>query len=294
MSPFPAHAFDWTPDTTRYLSDPAFLPGQWQVESLSQYEYSNHNETWKNLAGAKTEHYFDVGNKLSQSFFLGLTDRLRLSGSADYSASRSKYNYYGTQPTFESSDHAFSDPSFGLTYRAIDQRSSPISVDGSLRYTPAVNSGTGQTEYVEVAVSREMKSATILGFVAATHYDSYSTPDVFSATTQSVGSSWLYNVGIDTQLRLSRRCDVNSGFSININANRSYSNAALGNAFLDEHGASFEPYVTLLFQIVPNRAVAGLQYEHDFIGDDHRSGSFNGTWTDQAENIYTANLRLLF
>lgn len=292
--PVAGHAFDWTPDTTRYLSDPSFLPDDGQVESLSQSEYANLNETWKYLSTTKTEHHFELRSTVSQSFFYGVTDRLRLSGSADYSASRSKDTYYGAQPTFESSHHGFSNPTFGVDYRAIDQRTAPVSVDGFVSYTPAVNQNTAQSGTAEVAVSYEMRSATIYGYASAGYHAPSTTIDAFDGTIRSVNGGWGYTAGVDSQLRLTGRWAVNTGVSINTGTNQTDTDSGNNTAYLDRFDPTVNSYITLLVQIVPNRAVAGLRYQHDFIGDDHRSGSFNGTWTDQAEDFYSVNLRLLF
>lgn len=292
--PVAGHALDWTADTTRYLSDPSFLPYKGQIESLSEYEYFNLNETWKNQSGASTEHAFNYGHSFSQSFFYGITDRLRLSAAADYAADWTKYSYYGAQSSFITYNEGFSNPSLGLTYRAIDQRRSPISLDGTLQYTPAVQSYSAQSAFAEFAVSRETKSATIRGFADATYRGSYSTLDAFNGGTRDVSSSWSYGLGLDSQLRLSRRWAVNSGLAVSTNTGETNTNAAANVDYLDKHDPSVEAYLAAFFDIVPNKAVVGLRYEHDFLGDDHRSGTTNGTWTDQARDSYAVNLRLLF
>ena len=47
LCPIASWAFDLSPDTTRHLSDPSFLPNKGQLESVTSYSYGNTNEDWR-------------------------------------------------------------------------------------------------------------------------------------------------------------------------------------------------------------------------------------------------------
>jgi hypothetical protein len=291
--PVAGWAIDLTPDPSWYLSDPAALTLKGRIESLSAFAYSETNETWENLSGVKSEHFLNANDQVTQTFFYGITDRLQIGAAANWSNSHDTYTYTAS-PTFESSKSGFGNPTFGATYRIVEQGRSPVSVDGTLQYSPAIGSDTGAAEYGKIAVSRKMKSLTIQEYVSAKYYEAYDTVDEFNESTRSDGSYWDYQLGTATQLRLSDHWAINSGFAINFNSNQSNADATSHFAYTDRHDSSVEPYVGIQYEIMPNRMIVGIEYEHDFIGDDHRSGTNNGMWTDQSRDFYAANLRLLF
>ncbi len=51
-----AWGLDLTPDTTRYLSDPSFLPPKGHVYSNTTYDYSSTDRVWQFNPGTTNEH----------------------------------------------------------------------------------------------------------------------------------------------------------------------------------------------------------------------------------------------
>jgi hypothetical protein len=290
--PVTGWAFDWTPDTTRYLSDPSFLPMKGQIESFSSLSYNNINEYWRDLSGNKTEHYFSKGDTYTQYFYYGITDRLRISGSADLTERKNKFTFYGNRPEIENSTHNYSNPTFDLTYRAIEQTASPVSVDAAIFYTPPATANNSQSVGGSLFINKETKSLTIQGNTGIRFNDSYKFTNITNGESISSGFNWAYFVGITSQLRLSQRWAVNSGATMNMATSQSSVNSGAG--FSDRYDSSLTPYIALEYHVIPNKAVIGLEYSHGFIGDDTRSGAFNGTWTNQSSDAYSLHLNLLF
>ena len=282
--PAAAWAFDWTPDTTRYLSDPSFMPDAGQLYSMTSLSNSTVNEDWRYISGAKTQHYLGLGDSASQDFAYGITDRLMVSGAAEYTVTRNKDTYLNFQPD-ESTTHNVSNPTFAVDYRMIDQRSAPVNVDGKVLYVPSIVSNGVQSGGGEVFVSREWRSLTLQGF-AATHY--------YNPTNGKTTNYWDYYAGLEDQLRLAPRWAVNSGLQIVKRSGFEFDNQSTGIAYTSRQDSSVLPYIALQYHLYPNRIVVGVQYEHEFVGDDHYNGSYHGTWTNNSDNIIALHLRMLF
>ena len=284
LCPAKLWAFDLSPDTTRYLSDPSFLPNKGQLESVTTYSYGNTNEDWRRISGVVGQHYLGISNSANQGFYYGITDRLRIGGSASYSETKDKDTYLNGSPN-ENTSYGFSNPNFNLTYRAIDQVSAPVSVDGLVYYTPGIVQNGSQSGGSEILVSREMKSLTVQVFGGANYFD---------PTDSAFSSNWQYFGGIADQLRISPHWAVNFGTDFTKSTGYRYNNLTTGIAYTEHHDFNSQPYATLQYAIYPNRIVVGAKYSHDFIGDGHRMGYYNGTWTNMSNDTYSLILRILF
>jgi hypothetical protein len=142
--PAPAQAVDLTPDTTRYLSDPSFLPAEGQIYSETTYSHADRSEDFKFADGFRSEHHSSGTDRYSQTFGYGVTDRLSLSASGSYSDAQDHYSFAdGGSSSPRRSD--FDNPSFAITYRAIEQTDSPVSVDVKGSYSPAAVGQTSQS-----------------------------------------------------------------------------------------------------------------------------------------------------
>jgi hypothetical protein len=297
-------ALDWSPDPTWSFSDIASLLPEGRIESGSAFAYQSFGGDWHGGVGAN-EHYSAASSVYTQELSYGITDRLEVGISGDYSRMRTQYTFTEGQPGFQSSSHRFGNPVIGATYRIIDQKAGPVSIDGTVEYSPSLWSNDSEAgfEFGEIAVSRRMKSITVQGFADAEYIDDNMYNDFFSTTTIHSSPYWAYRLGAQSQMRFLSSWAVNSGFAATFIPYRSYgvryNPTGTQAAYTDLPDPSVETYVALQYTIVPDRAVLGIQYQHNFVGDDHLSGysgigAVSGTWTNQAENVFSVSARLLF
>src|ERR1700753_4380921 len=68
-----AFALDDTPDTTRIVSDPIYLPMQSQFYGASSYKWSSATDDVFDASGARTASTQSTGNSLAQQFQYGIT-----------------------------------------------------------------------------------------------------------------------------------------------------------------------------------------------------------------------------
>jgi hypothetical protein len=284
--PSTGRAVDLSPDTTRYLSDPSFLPLEGQVYSETSYAHVDVSGDFTTVAGFKAEHFSSNVDRINQDFAYGITDRLTLSASAAYRFDSQHYTTpFGGSSSLENDD--FENPTFGVTYRAIDQSESPVSLDLAASYSPAAVDATSQSGGVSLFVNRELKFLTIQGEASVSYVDAYNGRETQFATDHD--GYWNYLVGLRSQVRLTDRFAVNSGVTYSNSTDIKYD----GGAFRDSTDGTWSPYVALSYAVVPNRVDVAFEYDHDFIGDEHRSGGINGTWSN-SDNLYAVHLRLLF
>lgn len=284
-------AVDFTPDTTRYLSDPSFLPLQGQIFSETSYAHTDRTADFKFSNGATNEHLSGNGDHYSQSFAYGITDRLSVSAGGSYSDTTQHYSFAFGSP-FSVGSSQFDNPSFAITYRAIEQVDSPVSLDVKTSYSPAAVDQTSQSGQIALFVNRELKLLTIQGEFGATYTDQYDGRQTSTATDH--GGFWSYLAGLRTQARLTDRFAVNSGVIWSKNSDISYE----GQFFRDSSDGTWSPYVSLTYAVIPDHVDLTFEYDHDFVGDDHRTfsgaGFGNGKWANADENLYAVHLRLLF
>jgi len=110
MAPAAAQAFDLTPDTTRNLSDPAFLPLKGQLSGETSYSYVDVSEDRVLPHGGISPYYSRRDDYIGQHLSVGLTDRLSVNASINFQERRAKdtysygtydYNYVGPSPPVE-------------------------------------------------------------------------------------------------------------------------------------------------------------------------------------------------
>ncbi len=283
--PGTGRAVDLTPDTTRYLSDPSFLPLEGQIYSETTYSHTDRTEDFQPSHFPGQEHLSASTDSGIQYFSYGVTDRLSVNASGSYEG---QSGHYSDGSATTRSD--FNNPSFGLIYRALDQTDSPVSVDVSGFYSPSAVSGQSQSGGGTVFVSRETKFATIQGYVGATYIDQYSSDTSVFAPHDGY---WNYTAGLRSQIRLTDRFAINSGVAFSKESDTTYE----GGYFRDSPDGTWTPSVELDYAILPGKVDVAFQYQHSFIGDDHRSSPDyygpNGKWTNNDENFYEVHLRLL-
>jgi len=178
LAGFPAtgHAIDLTadltPDTTRYLSDPSFLPLEGQIYSETVYSHTDQHQVLEIIGGPTQARFAASGDHYSQTFDYGISDRFSILGSATYSDTKNTASFQFGPPSSEST-HEFENPTFAATYRALEQIESPVSLDVRASYSPATSNNLSQSGQVALFVNRETKFLTIQGEFGATYIDSY-------------------------------------------------------------------------------------------------------------------------
>lgn len=282
--PVPVLAFNWSPDTTRYLSDPSFIPKKKQLESQSVYSYSRETTDGINTSGVKSAEGSGTTNAVAEELRYGVTDRLTVGLSGSWSATNGKYKYSnGYEETVQS--YGLTNPEASLSYRLIEQGKNPVSVDSRIFYTRNFRRDTFQREGGSFAVSREMVSLTLRGEAGLTHNDSYNGDAVIDA-------NWLYFGRVESQLRFSKRWALNSGITFSQATSQSYQTNDHVTDY--SYGVNIEPHVGVEYHLKENRAVLGLNYAHGFIGDESQSGYNNGTWANRSMDTVSLHLRMLF
>ena len=123
----PSH---FAPITDRILADPTFLPLKGQVLGNTVYSYTEFREIENNAAGQKRFSEVERGNHFSQYLSYGVTDRLSIRASEEYTTSNDKERLVsGTTSRVDYS--GFTNPVFGMTYRVLDQTQVPFLWDVS-------------------------------------------------------------------------------------------------------------------------------------------------------------------
>jgi hypothetical protein len=289
----PVWALDFTPDTTRYLSDPSFLPLQGQLYSETIYSRASRDEDWRPAGGRINEHYSADTNSYGQRFRYGLSDRLSVGASASYTDTNEHYTYL-FRPRSNLDKSQLDSPTFSMTYRAIDQTDNPMSVDVEASVSPGIVDNEPRSSTVALFANRELGSVTIQGEGGAEYWSSYTTSHTLSGTPTNISSQWGYFLGARSQLRLTRGWAINSGIVYNKDLRNSLSQPAFGASYSNSAVATVTPFVTLCYDLIPGRFNLAFEYDHNFIGDESQGGSSNGAWIKQSRNLYAAHIRLLF
>jgi hypothetical protein len=299
-APICACAADVTADATPYVSDPSFLPRQGEFYTETSYDYVTRDEDWRPGGGVITEHYTANSNTFLQQIQYGITNRLSVGGYGSYADTSEQFNYT-FQPSTEVDVSRFNNPTFNATYRALEQFESPVSVYVEALFSPAIVANAPGSGGINVFVNRELRFATsrgemgltLQGEIGASDDNAYTTSNPLNGVASDVTGQWNYFLAERSQLRLTQRWAINSGVVYSKDLGDS-EQAAAGETYVIDSGTTVAPYVALVYAIVPSRANLALEYDHDFIGDDYRSGAINGTWTNQSQNIYELELFLRF
>ena len=287
--PLTAFAQDLTPDSTRYLSDPNFLPYATQI-----YGYTDYTHTWTNgdafnAASAQTSAFHVNTDTLSQFLSYGITDDLEVNAAIHYDPdSQRKIDYVtGAQSTLTSS--GVSDPSFGADWRALDQRSFPVNLDLFGSYTPNwVNSdsatpdadGTvargGQSGILGAALGYETRQFSIRGAFNANLYGHSDTLNLENNDTLRTDGYTDYMLSLMTQTRLDPMFSVNAGIDHTFATNQNAFNTVTGISHLTEPGDTTALHAALNYNLVPDTAVISATYTHDFYDNSQSVYAFSG------------------
>jgi len=299
--PMSAWALDAIPDNTPYISDPSFLPRQGEIYSETTYAYSTRDQDWQPSGGAVDEHYSANSNSYIEQVEYGITNRLSVGGQGSYADTAEHYNYSFRSAT-DADTNRFNNPTFNLTYRAINQLESPVSVYVEALFAPGIVDNAPHSAGVDLYVNRELSFPTAQGHIGLTiqgelgtsYDDAYTTNNPLSGIASDITGYWSYLFAARSQLRLTHRWAINSGVVYSRDLSNSVISPGVGDAYVAAPTTTVAPYAALVFGIVPNRVNLALEYHYEFIGDDHHSGASSGTWIDQSQSVYEMDLFLRF
>jgi hypothetical protein len=277
MFPLAAAAYDFTPITDRILSDPAFLPLRGQVYGESSYDYSDTQSQNFNAGGANLSSTGRSLNTLRQTLAFGVTDRLSFDVSEAYGFSGN-----GTITTpggvRSNGQSGWEDPSFGLTYRLIDQKEQPFILDFFGHYSPDAFSSRvaidgqdatvargGDSADFGLAIARETRFFTIRGSVTANYYGSSTQQTAsFVRGFANTSSYWAPSLGLQTQTRLTDRLSANVNASYTFNGSPTVSNNLPYLFHTEDIGDTADVGVSLNYHLIPNKLVGSVNYIHTF------------------------------
>lgn len=308
-----AQSFDFTPYNTHILSDPAFLPLAGQLEGVTSYAYANtHGTSFDDVTGAKLFDLRRWSDAFTQSLMYGITDDLSLNAQVDYDPFFETKHEFATGGETVRKESGFTDPSFGVTWRALDQAAQPVNLDLFASYSPDwvdaraatnVEDGTlgrgGREGSVGAALSEVMRSFTLYGSFAANFVGRTDVDNPVTAAQVATQSHTDYVLALDTQTRFTEALSLNAGVAHTWQADLSVLNSNVDIGHTRVVGDATNLHVALNYQLVPNALVASLTYGHDFLQDSHNifppgSGIDNTSLRDRSADIYGAKLSYAF
>jgi hypothetical protein len=303
-----AQTFDFTPYSGRILSDPAYLPLAGQFEGVTSYDFRDARGISFDATGAEQFKLHQWAQEFTQDVQYGVLDDLTIGGSVQYDPfSEAKHDLVAGGETVRRSS-GWADPSFNVTWRALDQDVQPVNLDLFASYSPdwidaqaATNQddGTiargGQAGTIGVALSHVTRSFTIYGSFAADLLGRQRIDNPRTDAFSSIGSRTSYTLALNTQTRFNDVLSLNAGASHVWNDNAQVFNSATDLAHLNEPGDVTDVHVALNYHIVPNMVVASLTYAHDFADDNHNifptvASVNDNSLQNRDANIYGAKL----
>lgn len=275
VMPLCAQAQDWTPSGERILSDPTYLPLQGQFFGDTAYGYERGDGDIFDATGAHAATTRHTQNTIRQNFAYGLTDALSLNLGIGYGFAG--HNRVESANGLTTNDQSgWEDPTLGATYRLLDQRNHPVSLDIMGEYSPDVfqsrnatpsRDGTlargGSETDLGVGLGRETRIFTIRGVFFDKYFGASSTFNPNSGGTAQTASYWVPSVGVQTQTRFTNRLSANVGADYNFNGSPRVVSAA-GAPHIAQLGDYQTVNVSLNYHFIPNRLVGSVNYHHTF------------------------------
>jgi hypothetical protein len=272
-----ALALDDTADTTRIVSDPLYLPLQGQIYGATSYRWSSATQDNFDSGGLHTGSAQITGNALNQQFQYGILDNLalRLDWGYDW---RSVSRHLVPSGTIVRSSSGWTDPTFGITWRAIDQSGGgPFSLDLRADYSPdafpaknatPVEEGTvargGQAADLGLTLGHQTRDFTIAALVDANYFDGRRIENQTTGDFTTTDSLWSYTLGLESQLRLSDTASINAGAGHTFANDATVFNSNTGLTHFSRGGDFTDLNVAFNYHFVPNRFVGTVGYQHNF------------------------------
>jgi hypothetical protein len=275
-TPLAALAQDWTPTGDRILSDPTFLPLQGQFYGETAYNWDQANTHDYDAAGANTADVRRTLSTIRQTFAFGITDDLSVHVTEAYGFSGQDRITTANGVT-RIGESGWDDPSFGFTYRLMDQRSHPASFDVFADYSPdafsdrtgtptdnaTIARGGAATDF-GIALGRETRLFTIRGAVVANYFGGADYFNSNSGATVGTAGYWAPSLRLATQTRFTNRLSANVGADYTFNGSPVITDTADGLQHVNHLGDYEDVNVSLNYHFIPNTLVGSLRYAHTF------------------------------
>jgi outer membrane protein OmpA-like peptidoglycan-associated protein len=320
----PAAAADWDSDTARLLGDPSFLPLAGQIEgsvsttySVDRYDFTN-NAFYKDSAS-----YRRSGFDFLPALNYGITDDITVFANLGWGNSFNRETYTDERLIFgiplrvvpvkgTINYHALGadNPVFGVTWRAIDQRNAPVSVDITGSYAPdifqnreatRVQTGSlaagGQSGDVQLAISREMQWLTLRAYGTFSYEGRRN--ELADSGFEDLRSAPhpAYAAGLQTELRLLPWLALHAG----VTAQQAMQ---FDRPIIDRYGVtpvtimpsgSISPYAGVLLPFFDRRLTAEVTYQHDFVDNETERLPYESSRDyKQESDLVTGRLRFVF
>lgn len=305
-----AYAWDPTPDAARIVSDPLYLPLQSQLLGTTSYAYGTTTENVFDDTGARTSSNRIDLNEIDQALAYGVTDDLTLRLNWGYAPSRTVTRQLVPSGSDERSGSGWTDPDFGVTWRVLDQRDNPLTLDLRADYSPdafpakAANTdddGTvargGQMADLGATLGREMGDFTIAGTFDAKYLGSSKVLNQVSDEFTRTDALWNYTLGLDTQTRITDRFSINAGLGHTFANDADVVNETNGLEHIAQTGDSNDFNVALNYHFIPNTVVGSIRYQHNFYDATHNvfpaAPVDNTAVLDRNEDVVGVTLRYL-
>ena len=306
----PDNAFN--PISTRLLSDPLFLPLRGQIFGTTAYTYTNPTSDHYNYLGAKVSSTSASNNLFDQTLAYGFTDAFSFHLSMGYGFDQSDTTNARTGISDTTKDFGFTNPTFGTTYRILDQAQHyPVDVDITANYAPSVFDSKAATlgqagtvaagrdvATLSVLVGREMKDFSIAG-VATAHYEGTNKDEALgTGDTIKQDSYFDYGLTLETQTRFTNRIslDLDLGYTVPESKTTTI-NENTGRIASDALAGTFSVSTALNYQFIMNKLVGGLTYTYNDNSDTAANYTNFRLDTDQknnSSNVFGARLQYLF
>ena len=248
------HAVDLTPDASRILSDPAFVPSARQLIGATTYGYSKDSADVVGTSAASQYSLVRRVGGVSQAFSYGITDELSVWGGESYSWSTTEYDFGSGADT--SIRRYYRQLQIGVTDRLIDQRNHDFNLDVSA-YAPGG---------VNIAISRTMTDLTLRGSAGIYHVGYENGIDEVRDFNVTVNRYWGYFFSLQSEMRLTRflAFDVSAAYdSANVNSVHASSS---GGSFAIDYPNQVDLGLALSYQLIPDKWVAKLGLGYGFLG----------------------------
>lgn len=313
LLPMGTFAFDLSPDSTRYLADPSYLPLGGQFFGSTEFIDGNTtSNTQDNLGNPKYSSTAGT-NTYQQALELGITGDFEFRVVGNYQSVTST-NTYPSGAVTTTQSNGFDNPSFAAVWRFLDEKDHPFNWDLMGSYVPNLikneaasvsQTGTvargGDTTTFGTALSYEAKSFTAYLEGTAEYLGNRSILNQANNVTTSTDASWEYILDLSTQTRFSDQWSLNAGLSETFedNADASFTNTK-GNliSFVEDPGDVTALTGALNYQPMPGRICASFIYTHDFLGNNGDTyttqTTSNQTSTSRGDDIFSGELRYVF
>ena len=291
----------------RIISDPLFLPDQGQIYGATVYTLSMpKGDNSKN--GAHTSSFTASNSLFDQTIAYGITRDFTVRAAMSYGWNHRDSTSAVTGDVTNGNSRGFNDPTFGVTWRALDEMRSPVVVDLTGSYSPdalhATSSGGGSDGNLarggyaasfSAALGRVTRRFTYAVTGGATALGRQTTELLSNGTTTAADSHWNYNAGLSTQARIADRVSFNLGLGFSTTGSYTVSNVQNGNPRMSE-GPDVRSFdAALNYRLVPDRFVAAITY--GFNSDTMSQNVFPNPASDTAVTGRTAStvgIRLMY